>query len=63
MQHLFSDDQNSTPRSEVLFLPIIDLNPLDETCIYSTLIYVESQAEKLNTYTNSLYNIWSTFVA
>ena len=48
MQHLFSDDQNSTPRSEVLFLPIIDLNPSDETCIYSTLIYVESQTAKLN---------------
>ena len=42
MQHIFSDDQNSTPRSVVLFLPIMDLNPSDETWIYSTLIYVES---------------------
>ena len=48
MQHIFSDDENSTPRSEVLFLPIIDLNPSDETCIYSTVIYVESQAKQLN---------------
>ena len=48
MQHLFSDDQNSTPRSEILFLPIINLNRSDETCIYSTLIYAESQAAKLN---------------
>ena len=31
MQHIFSDNQNSTPKSEVLFLPIID--PSDETCI------------------------------
>ena len=38
MQHIFNNDQNFTPRSEVLFLPIIDLNPSDETCIYSTLI-------------------------
>ena len=48
MQHIFCDNQNCTPRSEVLFLPIIDLNPTDETCIYSTLIYIESQAQKLN---------------
>ena len=48
MQHIFNNDQNFTPRSEVFFLPIIDLNPSDETCIYSTLIYVESQAKKLN---------------
>ena len=50
MQHIFSDNQNSTPKSdhEVLFLPIIDLNPSDETCIYSTLVYVEHQARKLN---------------
>ena len=48
MQYIFNDDQNFTPRSEVLFLPIIDLNPSDKTCIYSTLIYVESQAKKLN---------------
>ena len=48
MQHIFSDNQNSTPKSEVLFLPIIDLNPSDETCIYSTLVYIEHQARKLN---------------
>ncbi|CAB4000917.1 Hypothetical predicted protein [Paramuricea clavata] len=38
----------STPKSEVLLLPIIDLNPSDESCIYSTLVYIEDQAEKLD---------------
>ena len=46
MQHIFSDEQHS--KSEVLFLPIIDLNPSNETCIYSTLSYITSQAERLN---------------
>ena len=48
MQHIFSDNQDLPPKSEVLFLPIIDLNPSDESCIYSTLVYVEHQARKLN---------------
>ena len=30
------------------YLPIIDLNPSDETYIYSTLNYVQSQARMLN---------------
>ena len=30
------------------FLPIIDLNPSDENCIYSTLIFVIDQAKKIN---------------
>ena len=47
MQHIFSDNQNSTPKSEVLFLPIIDLNPSDGSCIYSTLVYIKHQARKL----------------
>ena len=33
------------------FLPIIDLNPSDESCIYSTLLFVISQAKKLNVHT------------
>ena len=48
MHHIFCNDHNSSPKSEVLFLPIIDLNPSDETCIYSTLNYVQTQARKLN---------------
>jgi len=30
------------------FLPIIDLNPSDENCIYSTLIFVIDQAKQMN---------------
>lgn len=40
MQHVFSGDHNLTPKSEVLLLPIIDLNPSDESCVYSTLVYI-----------------------
>ena len=58
MQHIFSDNQNSTPKSEVIFLPIIDLNPSDGSCIYSTLVYIKHQARKLK-YTNSKYNIYN----
>ena len=35
-------------KSDVNLLPIVDLNPSDTTCIYSTLLYVESQANNLN---------------
>jgi len=34
-------------KSSIKFLPIIDLNPSDETCIYSTLTFVINQARKL----------------
>jgi len=47
MQHVFSENKCSTT-SDILFLPIIDLNPSDETCIYSTLVYIQSQAEQLS---------------
>ena len=29
-------------------MPIVDLNPSDETCIYSTLAYIQKQAEHLS---------------
>ncbi len=35
-------------KSDINLLPITDLNPSDPICIYSTLLYVESQAKKLN---------------
>ena len=35
-------------KSLVSFLPIIDLNPSDESCIYSTLLFIEEQAKQLN---------------
>ena len=38
----------SEQKSSVSFLPIIDLNPSDESCIYSTLLFIEEQAKLLN---------------
>ncbi|KAG1670841.1 hypothetical protein GQR58_016642 [Nymphon striatum] len=35
-------------KSEVTVLPIIDLNPTDSSCIYSTLLFVIEQAQKAN---------------
>ena len=35
-------------KSTTSLFPIIDLNPTDMTCIYSTLKFVESQAKELN---------------
>ena len=46
--------QDVTSASEVKakalikFLPIIDLNPTDENCIYSTLMFIIDQAKKLD---------------
>jgi len=45
MQHAFSGE--GCAKSEVLFLPILDLSPSNETCIYSTLLYIENQALQL----------------
>ena len=46
MQHVFSTVD--CPKSEVLLLPIVDLNPSDDNCLYSTLTYIQSQANQLN---------------
>lgn len=35
-------------KSSVVFMPMIDLNPSDETCIYSTLHFVNDQAKRYN---------------
>ena len=35
-------------QSDVLILPIIDLPPTDLTCIYSTLLFIQDQAKKIN---------------
>ena len=34
--------------TDIRMQPIIDLNPNDPTCIYSTLVFIAKQAEKLN---------------
>ena len=31
-------------KSEIHFLPLIDLNPSDKSCIYSSLRFIEEQA-------------------
>ena len=36
------------PSATIQMLPILDLNPSNETCIYSTLLFVQEQAEQLN---------------
>ena len=38
-------------KSNVTLLPIIDLNPSDEKCMYSTLMFVLDQAQQLNAIT------------
>jgi len=48
MQNVFSSCHASYNKSEVLLLPIIDLSPSDDTCIYSTLSYIQDQAVVLN---------------
>lgn len=41
-------DNNEKPtKQNTYFQPMIDLNPNDETCVYSTLLYVQSHATKL----------------
>lgn len=48
MQHIFSGDDYFVPKSEVLLLPIVDNKPSDDDCIYSTLAYIQTQAQRLN---------------
>ena len=43
-----------SPKAKVTFLPIIDLNPSDYTCIYSTLLFIIEQSKKLNIETPSV---------
>jgi len=46
MQHVVTDSHNGA--SDVILLLIVDLNPSDPSCIYSTLRYVVQQASTLN---------------
>ena len=45
---LITSAESAPPKSDVFLLPIIDLSPTDENCIYSTLKFIESQAQMLN---------------
>jgi len=47
MQCTTNASKSALSSSTITFLPIIDLNPSDETCIYSTLLFVIAQAKKL----------------
>ena len=46
MQHVSTGSHPET--ADILFLPIIDLKSSDESCIYSTLKFIQSQASRLN---------------
>ena len=46
MQHICKGGH--PPVANIIMLPIIDLNPSDETCIYSTLLFVQRQAKLLH---------------
>ena len=35
------------PTAAITMLPLIDMKPTDETCLYSTLLFVDSEAKKL----------------
>ena len=47
MDQLTSEKTNS-PKSTITKLPLIDLNPSDESCMYLTLIHIIDQAKYLN---------------
>jgi hypothetical protein len=41
-------DGEHPPASKIAFLPIVNLQPTDETCVHSTLAFISTQAEFLN---------------
>ena len=46
MHHVSTGSHPGT--ADILFLPVIDLKSSDESCIYSTLKFIQSQASRLN---------------
>ena len=48
MQDVTSPITSFHPVTEICMLPIIDLNPNDMTCIFSTLSFIEKQSKTLN---------------
>ena len=49
MQSRFSKTEDHLyQKSGVILHPIIDLQPTNLTCIYSTLLFIQSQADRLN---------------
>ena len=47
MQDITSETERKS-KASIDFLPIIDMNPTDENCIYSTLLFIINEAKKLN---------------
>ena len=47
MQHFFRSLNEENMKWNVLILPLIDLNPNDETCVYSVLLYIQDQSKKM----------------
>lgn len=48
MQHATISTTEFLPKAEIHMLPVIDMNPNDLSCIYSTLCFLELQAKHLN---------------
>ena len=46
--HVTSQATSAYESASAKFLPVIDLNPSDERCAYSTLLFVIEEAKKLN---------------
>ena len=44
----FVHDGDHPGKSSVMFLPMIDMNPTDVSCIYSTLMFISEQAHRYN---------------
>ena len=47
MQTCTYNDSTRNEKSDIQFLPVIDLNPNDESCIFSTLTFVIKQAKNM----------------
>ena len=48
MEHIASHSKNGYSKSTVTMLPLLDLQPSNERCIYVTLLFVENQSKKLD---------------
>jgi len=47
MQHCCNGENACVKSAEIQFLPIIDLSPSDESCVYTTLLFVHKHAGEL----------------
>ena len=54
MQHATNSKDKEVAKQSISFLPIIDLDPNNETCIYSTLQFVIKEALRLDILTPSI---------